>query len=252
VVRLGIPDFETLPECRTRQTAMIARLKAHGYECHQLAFCESDECPGSSCVDACHFAALNRRLKEIPSGYELLAAQDGPVVDISLVHPHWQQEIGALHSFNIPAARQWLYRHLRELPDLIAIGSFEACINTELDGAQHWALGVHAIAAGATRPALRKALALRATPALPKGSTPLVLGDIGNLGRQLAYALKHFVEERRAYANPGNGRVQRRHLPPTPTLWAEHDAWLASLPSGARTVAIGCERRHGRFHSIRR
>jgi hypothetical protein len=216
----------------------------------QFGSCEPDWCPHALCWDACHFAARNRRLKEIVSAHALLTAHGGPLVDISLVDPSWQRRIGDLHSSNIPAARQKIYRRLKEIPDLIAIGSFEACVNTELDGSQHWAMGLHAIAAGATKEDLRRALKLPAATRL-RHRRPLVLGDVGNLGRQLAYALKHFVEERRAYRNPSNGRIQRRHLPLPSHLWLEHDAWLASLPSGARTIAIGCERRHGRFHPIR-
>jgi len=255
MARLGISDFETPADCRRRQIDMLHRFD----QCTELggalncfAYCEADWCPCRVCADACYFAARNRRIKEISSGYGLLTKRGGPFADISLVHPRWQHEIGKLRIFSIPAARQWFYRRLKKLRDVIVIGSFEACVNTELDGTHHWALGLHAIAAGASKSELRNALSFSTDPRLPASAKPLLLGEVDNLGRQLGYALKHFVEERRAYINPNNDRIQRRHLPPSSELWAEHDAWLASLPSGARTIAIGCERRHGRFFPLHR
>lgn len=255
MIVLGIPDFEPISDCCRRQAEMVRRLRKHeDYVAFskKLVSCESDWCPNEVCLDACYFGARVRRLKEIQSGHKVLTKHRRPWVDISFLHPSWQREIGDLHSFNIAAARQQLYRRVNRLPGLIAIGSFEACLNTELDGSQHWALGVHAIAANVTKAELKTALNPSGTSTLPKGARPLVLNDVDNLGRQLAYALKNFVEERRAYVNPRNGRVQRRHIPPPSGLWAEHDAWLASLPSGARTIALGCQRRGGKFYPLNR
>jgi hypothetical protein len=251
MAQLSIPDFETAAECARRQAAMVGRLEKRGLDVRLFRSCERRGCFRRRCVDACHFAARRRRLKEIPSAYRLLQACDGHLVDISIVHPTWELAIGDLDSFNIPAARQWLYRSLKELPGLVAVGSFEASVNTELNGKQHWAIGCHAISAGASKPELRMALTLPAGLHRPN-ARPLVLSDVDNLGRQLGYALKYFVEERRAYLNARNGRTQRRHLPLSTKLWAEHDAWLASLPSGARTIAIGCQRRGGKFYPTSR
>jgi hypothetical protein len=166
------------------------------------------------------------------------------LLDVSLVHPTWEREVGHLASFNVCGARQWVYRRLRNFPGILAIGSFEACVNTELDGSQHWAVGFHLITAGPMKMALTDALDV---PSGKAGARTLVINEVANLGRQLGYALKHFVEERRAYLNARNGRVQRRHIPPSAQLWTEHDAWLAQLPSGGRTISISCQRRGGRF-----
>jgi hypothetical protein len=83
-----------------------------------------------------------------------------------------------LRSAPIASARQWLYRRLRvvEAYNLIAVGSIEACVNTELDGCQHWGLGCHVIVAGVPKSTLRDALRISSERNLPRSSRPLVLG----------------------------------------------------------------------------
>jgi hypothetical protein len=160
-----------------------------------------------------------------------------------------------LNGTNIAAARQWFYRRLRRLqkPVPIAIGTYEASLNRELNGESLWAGEIHAVIAGSSQQELRRSLRIenRYREHRPNGK-PVMVKPVKRLGRNIAYSLKRFVEERRAYISDKTGRQGRRHLPPQQADWAEYDAWLLTLPLGARTIAFGCTRRGSTFYSANR
>jgi hypothetical protein len=253
---LGLSDFETVQQCNERQEQMIARLRQAEYEAgdrRDLRQCEPDWCACEHCVDGCWQATRNRRYGEITSGYKILKRHTGNLFEVCVVHPLWQRDVGHLQDISINAARQWLERRLRNLgPDVTAIGSFEVSLNRELDGSEHWAGHMHLIVAHDDERALKKALRLEKRHRSDANDVPVKVRLVTNVGRQLGYALKRLVEERRAYRGKRNGRQQRRSLPPAPDHWAEHDAWLLSISKGARTIAIGCTRTGSKLHLRRR
>lgn len=241
--RLGVPEFETPATCARRQLEMIRRLEREGYDralWSELSDCDSEYCAKPRCTEGCHYGTRHRRLEQLRTGYRLLEQHPGPLFQVSIVHPVWECPVGSLEEIAVPAAREWNYRHLKALDDdnIVAIGSFEVSVNRELDGELYWAGEIQQIVAGAAKDDLRKAFKIEKHHR-SRGSNQKLLKIIAVecLGRQLGYSVKRFVEERRAYISLKTGRQARRHLPPQPELWAEHDAWLLGLPLGARTIA---------------
>jgi hypothetical protein len=254
MAELGVSDFESEVACARRQLEMVRRLEKQGYDrtlWSELSDCDSEYCTRSRCIEGCHYGTRHRRLEQIRTGCRLLAQHPGPLWQVSIVHPLWECPVGSLAEVSVPAAREWNYRRLKTLDDdnIVAIGTFEVSVNRELDGELYWAGEIQQIVAGEAKDDLRNALQIEKHHR-SRGSNQKLLKIIAveHLGPQLAYCLKRFVEERRAYLSPNTGRQARRHLPPQPEHWAEHDAWLLRLPLGARTIAYGCSRRGLKFH----
>lgn len=247
---LGIKNFETWADCERQQRKMLSRFQRAGYDAAQLAYLSECRAPGNceACTEGCHFAVRRRRAEGIRSAYQLLVDHGGPYYDVSIVHPKWERAVGQLATSNISAAIQWQYRRLRGVPGVVAVGSYEVSLNRELDGEVFWAGELHEVAAGAPKEVLKHAFQIETSYRETRPHNKLVMvTPVENLGARLAYSLKRFVEERRAYISTTNGRQHRRHLPPRLEHWLEHDKWLLSLPIGARTVAFGCHRVGNRF-----
>ena len=84
--------------------------------------------------------------------------------------------------------------------------------NRELDGKAFWAGEIHCVVAGAAKEDLRSTLYIQPRYRVRRpGARLLVISKVDDLPRQVAYSLKRFVEERRAYI-ASNGRQHRRHL----------------------------------------
>jgi hypothetical protein len=253
MAELGVSDFESEVACARRQLEMVRRLEKQGYDrtlWSELSDCDSEYCTRSRCIEGCHYGTRHRRLEQIRTGCRLLEHHPGPLWQVSIVHPLWECSVGSLAEISVPAAREWNYRRLKTLDDdnIVAIGTFEVSVNRELDGELHWAGEIQQIVAGAEAD-LRKAFQIEKYHRRRGSNQKLVkIIAVASLGRQLAYSVKRFVEERRAYISSETGRQARRHLPPQPEHWAEHDAWLLGLPLGARTIAYGCTRRGLKFH----
>jgi hypothetical protein len=150
----------------------------------------------------------------------------------------------------VAAAAQWNHRRLRqlEIEGLLVIGIFEVSLNQEQDGELYWAGEIQQIVAGATDVQLRTAFQIGGRNRLLRPRQRMVdVREFENLNRKFAYAQKRLVELRRAFISTTNGRQDRRHLPPPPEHWAEHDAWLLGLPLGGRTIVYGCGRRGTTF-----
>ena len=255
MAELGVSDFESEVACARRQLEMVQRLEKQGYDrtlWSELSDCDSEYCTRSRCIEGCYYGTRHRRLEQIRTGYQLLEQHPGPLWQVSIVHPLWERPVGSLAEISVPAAREWNYRRLQTLDDhnIVAVGSFEVSINRELNGELYWAGEIQQIVAGAAKNDLRNAFQIEKHHR-SRGSNQKLLKIIGveHLGLQLAYCVKRFVEERRAYVSAKIGRQARRHLPPQSKDWAEHDAWLLGLPLGARTIAYGCTRRGLKFHA---
>lgn len=241
---LNIPDFETFAQSSKRQEQMFTRLDRLGVdtsEWENIKTCEPDYCGREGCSAGCYYGVREQRLNLIVNAFERISALDVPVCEVSIVHPNWTRPVGCLNEIPIKNAQQWNYRRLAELDkECLAIGSFEVCVNEELDGSEHWAGQIHEITAGPSKSELDKVLKIRSKK-LPKGAKPIRVRPIENLGRQLGYALKRLVELRRAYINQRTGRQGQNHLPPCNEHWAEHDRWLLDIPVTARTIKYGYE-----------
>jgi len=163
---LGIPDFETAEACATRQAQMIRGLTRLGVKAKHLAqlhACDPAECaPGTPCSEVCHYATRRQRLSLITQGHELLAEHPGPLASVTIAHPAWEVAYNSLKTTPVKAAKQWLRQRLRtlQIPNLLAIGSFETCLNVERDKSRLWGGQFHLIIAGATTDELKEALAL--------------------------------------------------------------------------------------------
>ena len=250
---LGLQDFETPADCARRQAEMIGCMESAGYDpkpLRKLAECAAGVCPLDLCTEGCHFATRDRRITGIMSGLAIFEDHAGPLCNVCVVHPIWEQPAGKLAETNIPAAIQWNRRRFSAVPgnDLVAIGTYEVSLNRELDGETYWAGEIHQVVAGASAADLKRAFSIeRRYRDCRPGDKLLYVIPVENLARRVAYAQKRFVEERRAYVTVATGRQTRRHLPLKSNHSVEHEAWLLSLPIGARTVAYGCGRRGAKF-----
>jgi hypothetical protein len=247
---LGLPDFETAEDCNRRQQIMIRALTRLGVKrkhLKRLQKCDAETCPSQKlCSEACHYGARRQRLRLIPQGQDLLAQHPGPLASVTIAHPTWEVTEDNLETLSLKAAKQWLRRRLLkvESPNLIAIGSFETCLNVEPDGPRLWAGQFHLIVAGATIEQLKEALALGPRYKLAPYAKPVQVKAIKALGRQLGYSLKRFAEQRIAYVDD-QGRQNRRHLPLNSPDQATFDLWLSGLKLGDRLFLYGCRRRGG-------
>jgi len=250
--KLGLENFETWEECAERQSRMVRRFKGHQRRpVPNWKRCDPEDCAASQCPDGCWFASRRYRYLMILEAYRLLSTHSGDLSFVSVAHPRWERSQGSLCQANVDAARQWLYRRFTKLGgNVIAVGGFEPSLNVELDGRSYWAGHVHLVVAGATKDAIKRILSIekryRATPY----ARPVDVRDVGNLCRQLGYSLKRFAERRIAYIDE-QGRQNRRPLPLNSTEQREFDAWLLSLPVGARTILIGCRLHGSRLHVVK-
>lgn len=249
---LDLLFLESVKECGQRQHEMIERLERT--ECAPrlldgLSDCDGNDCGRDKCTEGCWLGTRRRRVANIVSGHELLSAHSGPVYAVCIVHPLWRAKVGNVADTSINAARQWIHRRLQKLNlvGLVAIGTFEESLNVELDGSSHWSGEVQLIVAGASKKELREAFKVEPRYRVKKHQKPMKVSEFHDLGYQLGYASKRLIEQRIAYISAKSGRVQRRHLPPKAAHWAEYDAWLLSLPLGARSIAFGCGRRGSTF-----
>lgn len=245
---LGLPDFETPKECQVRQHQMLLRfmrLSVVG-DWQGLDACGRFTCGREGdCLEGCHFATLHRRVETITSGLPILEAHPGPRYAVCIVHPKWEAEPGSLSELNIAAAAQWNFRRLQSLaiPGLLAMGSFEASPNEELDGSFHWAGEIQQIVVGATKEQLRKAFRIEKRYRDMRPNQRIVdVRAFKSLPLKFAYTQKRLVQRRLAYIDRKE-RQNRNVLPPRDPVWAEFDAWLLGLPKAARTILFGCSRK---------
>jgi hypothetical protein len=252
---LGLPRFETRPDCEKRQASMLQcfrKLDLQPSSWSRLSGCNAQHCAMDICVEACHFGTLHRRVAALRTGLPIIAAHSGPLWAVTIVHPLWETPSGQLIRTPMAAAMQWNARHLRSLaiPGLLAVGIYEVSLNRDHDDEVYWAGEIQQIVAGATKEQLRSAFEVDPRHRrLRPGQKIVDVREFSDLSRKFAYAQKRFVEERRAYISETTGRQNRNHLPPAPVRWTEHDVWLLSLPLGARTIAFGCVRRGLKFYA---
>jgi hypothetical protein len=247
MAKAGLPDFETVQQCRERQQKMARRSERAG-ELHQLAGseeCEPDFCAAAPCRDGCWFASRRHRYQMITEAHRLLSDQPGDLLFATITHPKWELPVGKLAKANIPAVRQWLYRRFKNLgTNVIAVGGFEASLNVELDGTSTWAGHVHLVVGGSDRASIKTAFQIEKHYRVKSYLRPVDIRDVGCLGRQLGYSLKRIARRRVAYID-GQGRQNRNQSNLTSSEQREFDGWLLGLPVGARTILIGC-RAHGK------
>ena len=255
MAELGLPDFERVADCLHRQHDMLRRLVACGWPdlVGNLAGCTIDFCAEPHCKEGCHLGSRRRRYETVTTAATLMEGCS-PYYEVTIVHPAWRQPVGHLRDMNINGMGQWNYRVLAGMggDNIKAVGIREATLNRERDGTVHWAGEIQQIVAGASKLALKEAFGL----AIPDHyrrpyDKPVMVNEVPCLGRKLGYAQKHWVEQRVAYLDPRTGRQGRNHLPPKDQDWAEHDAWLLSLPLGARTIAYGCGRRGQKLFPVK-
>lgn len=242
---LGIPDFETRAQAQKRQELMLRRLSqtARNGTLGGLEDCCAKHCAMEPCRDGCHFAARRLRLQLLPQAFTLLDGHGGLLKSVTMVHPGWAASDDAgPAACPMQAAKQWVRRRLRAVNGLVSVGSWEVCLNLELDGTRHWAGQIHLVTGGASTAELKQALSV-SRKHVAAHAKPLKVQEVDNLGRQLGYAVKRFAEQRVAYID-GQGRKNRRHLPLKAADQARFDAWLCDLTVGERLFLVGCHR-HG-------
>lgn len=255
---LGLDNFETAADVTRRQQALVrglARTDAPPGLIRGLGRCTPKTCGLRRCRDGCHHGQRGLRAALIPQADELLRAQPGPLLALTLVHPLWQvpYEAGP-QAISIPAVKQHVKRGFMRLSAEtgkrpLAVGAFEVCLNRGLAGLKMWAGQVHLITAGATRDELHAALGVGDRYPLPPYAKPLVVEEVGNTARQQAYTLKRFAEQRIAYIGE-NGRQARRHLPLDSRDQRAFDRWLGRLSLGQRVILVGCKRLNGKLVSV--
>lgn len=145
---------------------------------------------------------------------------------------------GELALFDHQGAQVWVKRRFAETNATCGIFSIEASLNADLDGRRYWLFGVHGIVAGVTKADIHESLRI---PSTEHSRTPVRVDPVNNLARQLGYAQKRFVQERRQY-RAENGQLRRKNFPLRSSDQAEHDAWLLGLEAGARAFLFRCRR----------
>jgi hypothetical protein len=251
MAHLGLPDFETVQQCSSRQQLMARRFKKAGDQYGEAtwAMCTQDLCASTSCQDGCWFASRRHRYKMITEAHRMLSGRPGDLLFVTVTHPNWELPLGKLGEANISTARQWLYRRFKRLGSgVVAVGGFEASLNVELDGTSTWAGHVHLVVAGVDRKYVRKALQLEARHR-KRYARPLDVRDVANLGRQLGYSLKRIARRRVAYIDR-QGRQNRNHTNLSSAEQREFDGWLLGLLVGDRTILIGCRAHAGQLRLI--
>jgi hypothetical protein len=247
MVNLGLPDFETWQQCSDRQRKMARRFKNADEQSPQKLDweeCEPEFCACSPCLDGCWFASRHHRYQMITQAHDLFTTQTGDLSFVTVAHPKLELPVGTLDQANIDAARQWLYRRLKQLgTSVIAVGGFEASLNVNLDGTTRWAGHVHLVVAGSDKPSLKRALQIEQHHRSRSYSRPVDVRDVDNLARRLGYSLKRIAKRRVAYID-GQGRQNRNQANLHSLEQREFDNWLLGLLVGDRTILIGC-RAHG-------
>jgi len=249
LAELGLDDFGRSGGCGGRQQTMIKRLRRGNFPTGYLDKCDIEICAEDSCTEGCHFGSRRRRYQTISTAVKLMEGKE-PFYRVTMVHPAWRAARGRLSDLKPQAIRQWTYRVLSQIEDIIAVGIVEVSLNVEVDSSVHWAGEVQLVVAGTTKERLREALA-GAIPrsALAPYAKPVMVHTVSSLGRSLGYAQKRFVERRVAYLDPRTGRQGRNHLPLLQGDALEHDLWLLAMPLGALTIACGCRRRGQKLFS---
>lgn len=253
--RLGLPDFETLEDCRRRQRQLLRRHARHkpfhSSIARSLEHCldhDGRTCDHDACPAACHFAARRLRAAIILGATPLLQDHDGPISFVTVAHPRWALPPGQLRDVNSAAIQQWVRRRFMTIAGagLVAVGAIDLSLNTALDGTLSYHPHVHLVIAGASKAELRDAFKIPRTHALPHEKL-LKVEPIGpeNVARCIAYSVKQpYVKKRVAYRG-NNGRVQSRHVRLDLAYQLEVDRWLSGLDVDARLLLFGI-RRHGR------
>jgi hypothetical protein len=202
---IGLPDFETAPECILRNQKTRRRLQHHEETPAELVSrIEFDPLPAddSNAVgfDGDWLASRRYRAMLIPQAYDLLKDHPGPLFFVTIAHPKWEVPVGQLEDANIDAAKQWLGRRLQRLPyPVIAVGGFEASLRVELNGETYWAGHLHLVIAGAGEEELKAALKIERRYRNRKHSKPLKVEPIGTLVKRLGYCTKRIVKRSVAY-----------------------------------------------------
>jgi len=236
---LGIPDFETPTACAERQQIMVARFGRRGAQpetVEGLGDCSADTCGMFECRDGCHYAARRLRHNLVPLAAEFFSKHKGPLWFVTIVHPEWSwPSTQPFDPERIREAHQWLAARLERLniQGLLAMGAWEFVLIEEDDGSRVWAGHMHIIVAGASHAALTRALAIRTPKTVAAYIKPVVIKNVGNLGRQIGYCIMRFGERRIPYEGR-NGRVNQNHLPLRTPEQHYFDQTLCSLNIGAR------------------
>lgn len=237
---LGVPDFETPADCTARQDRMVGRLRRRGASretVEGLADCSPQACGMFECRDGCHFAARRFRHEMVPRAAEIFEQHEGPLWFVTVVHPDWSWPTTEPFSpERIRQAHDWLATRLERLGkrNLLAIGSWELCLNVELDGTCTWSGHIHFIIAGVTYDALEQALAISKAEATALGSKPLMIKPVvSRLARTIAYCNKLYAEQRSAYQDKTT-RQNRNHLPLRVPEQYYFDHALCSINLGTR------------------
>jgi hypothetical protein len=161
IAKLGIADFETPEDVKSRQTDMLDCLASSFVARHVyagLADCRDDHCGRVTCIEACWVGTRRLRLKQIPAIYDLLQKSGEPFYEVRVVRGAWIRPAEDLARANIRAAKQANRRMLERVynPSVVAVGMFNVLKAPDwatgiAEGADLWACEIHQIVAGAQK-----------------------------------------------------------------------------------------------------
>ena len=239
---LGMPDFETAEDCTQRQARMLRsfkRMQESPDLIEGLSDCTPDICGMIQCREGCYHASRRCRIREVPSAVERFEQPPGPLFSVTVVHRDWSWPVDA--SFDpkkIEMAHQWLAKRLRRFKGrpIQVMGSWEFCLNVSLEGVRIWCGHLHFLVAGLSRGELDRALSIDPSESLTSYSRPVMIKPVRNLGRQMAYANKHYAEQRFSYIKEGVRETNKKPLS-GPLQWY-YDKSMIILPEGTRIIKI--------------
>jgi hypothetical protein len=255
MVSIGLPNFETVPQCVARNERILRRFQKHGspavnrfLQAIKPSGGGDDHCDLD--VDGDWLASRRYRSMLIPQAIDLLNRHPGPLHFVTITHPRWELPKGQLKKANVDAAKQWLRRRLKRLAfPVTVVGGYEASLSVELNGDAFWAGHLHFVIAGADESELKTSLKIENHYRKRKHSKPVLVEPIGTLSQRLGYSTKRIGQRRVAYIGE-NGRQQRNKLPLILSEQIEFDAWLLKMPAGSRTVLFGCRLHCDRLRAI--
>ena len=244
----GVPDFETLNQCRARQKKLRRHLKKIGALklTRRLSKCGPHKCGLNRCRAGCWFACRTYRAQTVPQLAPLMAANGGSPYFITIAgRPNWSHPINQLNKCKPESLLQWVDRRLKKLDAaLLGISAVEVVLDVDGNGKLFWAAHLHLVLVGASQEQLQRVLQVRASER-KSNSKPVQIKLVTCLGRALAYTTKRLSQQRLPYRD-ATGRHNRRNVPLKAQAQIELDRWLLRLSIGDRFRLIGC-RKNGKI-----
>jgi len=264
IAKLGIKKFETIKEVERVQQDMLSRFERSSLDPGRycgLADCRADYCAYKSCLEACWFGALRRRLGDVPAALRLLQDAGPPFLEVRISRGVWSRPLSKLKKASIKAARQLNRRALDKLFNhrIVAVGVFKVTPALPAEKDDRWICEIHQIVAGVKQHELRLAFSTkrdlgevrsartdRYLNPMRKYPNRLRVEEIADLGPMVSEVLRRDLVA--DWVHPYGDAPQR----PNKARRREFYEWLLGLSPGARLICYGCDQHFNKLEKLPR